>query len=345
MTIVTAVVTVFRFLAPHWGVLHVKHERRAAPVSRLLRTVLLGGTAAVAWLALSTTAASADSGAGSMSGTDSLSPVTAGLSPAVLDGSLLDPLASEGIGPDLPYPAVGNPTGAVDQLAASLPAAGTVLPAGPVSGLAEPVVNLVDSSLTETATAVVPAVTGLVPVAAPVLDPIGTILTETPAQAVPIAPPVAPPVGPAPAEPAAVVVPTPAPDGPALSGAGGPADLAPQTSEHSDAAASQAARNKAGSGRLSGAMSVPEAPRASALAAPAVPVLPADGAPGKGPDPLPAGPGSGTGSGPSLSGPGAPAACETSALLILPPLGADDATESVQQIPQPVAFDPGSSPD
>src|SRR6478752_7201909 len=110
-----------RFLRHTWGVLHVKHERHSGRASRLLRPVLLAGAATVAWLALSATSASAETGPdldaaarGLTSGISSLA------APSPHAAKAASPSGSGGDSSGLLSPVTRGVSNSVDRIVASI---------------------------------------------------------------------------------------------------------------------------------------------------------------------------------------------------------------------------------
>ncbi|MFC4395680.1 hypothetical protein [Arthrobacter sedimenti] len=321
---------------------------------RAVRPALLAGAAAVTWLTLSSTAASADTGPDSSSllggVTSSVSSLAHDLadtvSPAPL-GSPAGPAATSG----LLQPVVTQVSGLADNLIASVPVVDKVVPAGTVATVSAPLVEVADGVTAGVVQVVVDPAADAVPVLEPVLQPVSDLLTGAAPLPVPL--PEQPVDLQQPIE--AIQVELPAAETPAPAGAPAAAEasedvLQPATEADQDALA------LAGPPSAVGGV-IPETRGAAALAATSVlhtevsrlgdPVadepLSADPAPL--PANAPAPPASGTGSGGSAGGPSGTAAW-------LSPFGFDFelsgvvlAGDTSEHAPAPVSFDPGSSPD
>ncbi|MET3810273.1 hypothetical protein [Arthrobacter sp. UYEF3] len=312
----------------------MKHEPQSGRASRLLRPVLLAFASTAVWLALSATAASAETGAGADSSAGGLTwtfstvsspmPVPISSSPVVPPGAVLP--GTGGSSPGLLPPVPGSLTGSVAQFVASVPVS-QLVSANPVADLASPVAGLVDSAVAEPAGIVLPAASGPLPGAGAVLDPLDDALSG--ALSLPPAPPVT--------------------DPPPTSTGPDQADLLPAQDPAVDGGPIGAVDVAAGTATRVGLqlhMTQHPLPRPSAMTSPASPLQPNGELPGNGlSDAVPAGPGSGTGSGPAAAGPGAGFACETTAFELRPPLGRCQAGEPLHSAAPPVSFDPGSSPD
>ncbi|MEQ4521065.1 hypothetical protein ABLI39_17070 [Pseudarthrobacter sp. B907] len=191
--------------------------------------------------------------------------------------------------------------------------------------MASPAAELVADTAAGAVRTVIPVVSGLVPGSGPLVDPIADALTgvsslPTVATLPPAASasevPAVDPVGAATASPGSPGVATAAGIAPPESGA------TPTTSRH---------------------QALPSAwgPGASSEAREPANDLPADEVPGA----VPAIPGSGAASSQPGSGPGSYAAAETTAFELRPPPGMCETRHPLQAAPEPVSFDPGSSPD
>lgn len=301
----------------------MKNERLSGRAARLLRPVLLGGAAAAVWLVLAAPTASAETGpgldelAGSLDSTLSAAAPSAAL-PA-------PPPGSGGDSSGLLSPVLGSLPGSLDWVIAPA-TAGKDVPPGALHDPAVATVELVDGTAAEAVRAVIPIASGLLPASGNLVDPLAGVVAD-------IAPlPSAPsllPVAPAPAA-------TPAADP-------GEATTALPSSLRADASRRVA---PAGSGArpaasLQKALPRPSSPVASGEAQEPVDDLGTAGVP----DAVPAVPGSGAGSAQSASGPGAGAAAETTVFVLRPPPGLCETSNPLQTAPEPVSFDPGSSPD
>lgn len=323
---------------------------RAPRSLRSLRSLLLGGAAAVAWLALSSPGASADAGTPSDSILGGLTSSVSSVTSAAGDALSAAPSHSRAANPapapspasgsnGLLQPVVGSLTGAVDNLAGSIPVINQVVPDGAVSNAVSPVSAAVDNAASGFAETVIPPASETIPALQPVLDPVADVISGGDV-ALP--------------EPVAGVVTElvgePAVPGPGLlgdSGAGGDATAAlPDTA---DSVSSDASSN--GTAALATGFSAMWAPSmslgdTSGEAATSGVAAPSDGGNGPpGPEAVPAVPGSGSGSGQSSGGSSGGAACLTDLSLNLPQPGNTPASEPLQHAPAPVSFDPGSSPD
>ncbi|MDQ0826801.1 hypothetical protein QFZ60_002974 [Arthrobacter sp. B2I5] len=311
---------------------------------RALRPVILAGAAAVTWLTLSSTGASADSGPDSSS---LFGNVTSSVSSLVQDvaGSVSPAAPRPAAGPGLVQPVVTPVSGLADNLIAAVTVVDQVVPAGTVSAVSAPVVELADSVTTSVAQVVVAPAADALPVLEPVLQPVSDLLTGTAPLPLPLPDP---PVGAVPVDlPAGVI-----PDSAAAQSAA--VETLPEASE--TAAEADVDAGSPDSGQVTGGNPGSEASGVSVLAGtsgprtavsvPAAPdyeePLPVDQAPLPAQVPSPAsGAGSGGSSG-SLSG----------AAAWLSPFGfgferpgAVPAIEASEHAPAPVSFDPGSSPD
>lgn len=321
--------------------------RLSSPWSAL-RPVLLAGAAAVTWLTLSSTAASADAGHDSSSLLGSVANPVSTLSQNVVEaispaptGSSTDPAAA----PGLAQPVAAQVSGLADDLIASVPVVGQVVPVETVSTVTAPLAELADEVTIGLVDAVAEPASEALPALEPVLQPVSDVLTGTDQLPVPL-PGV--PVATAPAEVPVAALPVSAeaaPAAPALD-----RTAVPTASEADQAAAPAGATERIGSG-LAVLPSAPLAVTAGVRSAVAEtsgsvseePVGPAD------PAPLPAlappAPASGTGAGGSSSGSsGAPAWLSPFDFGLERP-GTLPAADPSEHAPAPVSFDPGSSPD
>ena len=336
----------------HWGVVRMAHM--SSPW-RALRPVLLAGAAAVTWLTLSSTAASADTGPDSPSllggVTSSISSLTSDLADVVSPapaGSPARPASGPAATSGMLQPVVTQVSGLADNLISSVPVVDQVVPAGTVSSVSAPVVEVADSVAAGAVQVVLDPAAGAVPALEPVLQPVSDLLTGS-AQL------------PLPGLPVEVQQPvqTVTPDVPAAE-APASAEPRPALAEAAEAvvatASEPAPADALAAGPLAAGNAVEESQRAdgltgtsvlqwdvSSLSDPAADQpLPVDPVP---PAQAPAVPGSGAGSGTSSGGP-------TGAAAWLSPYNFDFerpvavlAGDSLQHAPAPVSFDPGSSPD
>ncbi len=155
-----------------------------------MRPVLLAGAAAIGWLTMSSTAASADtpSEASSLLGgvtssvTSSVSSVTGKVGGTVPTDSQPSTTAPT------PAPAPSQPAGLLqpvasqvsavaDNLISAVPVVNQVVPTGTVSAVATPILEVVDGTTAVLVEAVVPPVAEAVPVLEPVLVPVSDLVT------------------------------------------------------------------------------------------------------------------------------------------------------------------------
>lgn len=296
----------------------MKNERHSGRASRLLRPVLLAGAAAAVWLALSATSASAETGASQ----DELaggpgSALSLAATPAPPAARQSPPSGSGGSSSGLLSPVLRVFPGHFEHAGIGVPA-GAVDLSNPLTGLVSPAVELVDGAAAGVVQTANPVLAGLVTASAHVPDPPAVALA-----------------GVAPLPPAQAILPAaPAPS----TDPGGAASTSP-TSPRFDAAAGVA---------TAGPAVPPAASRPPGLSQPSDPGTsteapqPAKGLPAGS---VPAGPGSSAESSRSAPGPGAGAAAETAAFELRPPWGTGSARNPLNAAPQPVSFDPGSSPD
>jgi len=314
---------------------------------RALRPVILAGAAAVSWLTLSSTAASADSGPDSSS---LLGSVTSSVSSLAQDvAATVSPAAptstaGPATGPGLLQPVVTSVSGVADNLIAAVPVVDQVIPAGTVSTVSAPVVGLADNVTAGVAQVVVAPAAEAVPALEPVLQPVSDLLTGAAPLPLPLPDP---PVGAVPVDLPAGVIPDSAP---AQGAAVETLPDVPETAPEPDVAGSAAAGQDTGGNPGSEASSVTvlagtSGPR-TAVSVPADPAyehpLPV------GPAPLPAqvpAPASGAGSGGSSSGPSGAVAWLTPFGFGFERPGLVPAIGASEHAPAPVSFDPGSSPD
>lgn len=311
---------------------------------RSLRPLLLGGAAAVAWLALSSTAASADSGSRSdpiLGGlTSTVSSVTSAAGNALSAVSAPLPVSPPASGSNgLLQPVVGSLTGPVDNLAATVPVVNQVLPDHTITNVISPVSSAVDDAAGNLAEAVIPPASETIPALKPVLDPIADVISGGEVTL---------------PEPVAGVVTEllgdPTVSGPNLldSGAAPVEASAMPGSADSDSAAGSSNATAASATGFIGALWQPSASLGdtsseAGISAETGPYGGENGPPR--PEVIPALPGSGSSSGQSSGASSGGAACLTDVFLNLPQPGNTPASGSLQHAPAPVSFDPGSSPD
>ena len=140
---------------------------------RVLRLFLLAGAAALAWLAFSTSAATADSASDSLLGstTTSVSSLTASVNAPVPEP--IDAIPSpDAPSPSLLQPMAGSIASAGGQLAAGLPVADQLVPTGTVSTVSDPIAATADDAAVALVDGVAPSLVEAVPVLDPVLQPV-----------------------------------------------------------------------------------------------------------------------------------------------------------------------------
>lgn len=312
---------------------------------RSLRSLLLGGAAAVAWLALSSTAASADSGSRSdpiLGGvTSSVSSVTSAAGNALSAVSAPSPGSSPASGSKgFLQPVVGNVTGPVDNLAATVPVVSQVVPNQTVTNVISPVGSAADDAAGNLAEAVIPPASETIPVLEPVLDPIAEVISRG---EVTLPEPVAGIVTELVGEPTA-------PDLNLLDSGAAPVAVSalPETADSDSAAGFSSATAASATGFIGTlwqpSMSLGDTSGEAGISPAARgPYGGGNGPPG--PEALPAVPGSGSSSGQASGASSGGAACLTDVFLNLPQSGNTPASGPLQHAPAPVSFDPGSSPD
>lgn len=314
---------------------------------RALRPALLAGAAAVTWLALSSTSASADAGPDSPSLLGSVTGSASSLAYELADTVSPAPAASPAgpaAGPGLVQPVVAQVAGVADNLITSVPVLDQVIPAGTLSTVSAPVGEIADTVTAGVVQVVVAPAAEAVPVLEPALQPVADLLTGTaplplPAPAVDAVPADLPSgvvPGPAAAQPVALEI---LPDG-AGTGLepGQESDASPTAPVAGGSAALATVRSAALANTFSpwAGMSVPADPASGQS-------LPVESAPL--PAQVPAAPGSGTGSVGSSGGSSGAAAWLSPAYFGFERPGAVPAGEASEHAPAPVSFDPGSSPD
>ncbi|ACL39165.1 conserved hypothetical protein [Pseudarthrobacter chlorophenolicus A6] len=325
-----------------------------------MRTLLLAGAAAIGWLTLSSTAASADtlSETSSLLGgvTTSVASSASSVAGKVAGTVPTDSQTSTTAVTPAPAPVPARPSGLLqpvasqllvvaDNLVSSVPVVSQVVPAGTVSAVAVPIVEAADRTTAALVEAAVPPVAEAVPVLEPVLVPVSGLVTGSDPLPLPLPDlsgtvpldelPASEPVPAAgngvvePAQGAAVAVES------ETFGAAGPARIAAVNIE----APALSAIPGFGSAFLAETAGIEPAAHHSGGGEPAT------DNPVQQPAQSPAVPGTGTGSG----GPASPAfgsaawlsAYDFDHLLSRAVLARDDR----EHTPAPVSFDPGSSPD
>jgi len=148
---------------------------------RALRPFLLAGAVTATWLALSASAATADSShdSGSLLGgvTSTVSspaaPLIGGVAP-ILDAAPSAPSATGVL-----QPVVGSVASTADHLIAAVPVVNSVVPAGTVTSVAVPVAAVVDMAAGGLLETVTPPLVEAVPVLEPVLQPVVHLVDAT----------------------------------------------------------------------------------------------------------------------------------------------------------------------
>lgn len=301
---------------------------------RVLRPLLLAGALTVAWLTLSSSAATADSSKdpGSFLGgvKSSVSSLSAPLTGAVTQlAEFHAPAAPAALPAGILQPAVGNLSHTADQLIAAVPVVNGVVPSGTVSTVTAPVTAIADGAVAGLVDAAVPPLVDAVPALEPVMQPVADLVTG----ATPLTP----------------VVTGVLNDSHAFLSAPAPETAGPASSSEEPARALE--NSEALSGTVAGSSGadltgVPLAAGSPGVSAP--PAAPADSdaeGPVPSPVPAPAGPGTGSGSGASPSGPSGAAAWLNAVELGIPLSGTFPINGALAHAPSPVSFDPGSSPD
>lgn len=320
---------------------------------RALRPVLLAGAATLTWLTFSSTPASADTLSDSSSLLGGVTSSVHSVSEKVL-GAVPGVPSTAGAQPaGLLQPVAGSVAGVADDLLGSLPVVRDVVPPGTVSAVTTPVVRIADGATSAVVETVVPPVTDSVPVLEPVLDPVTDLITGT-----------HPLPGPAPVLPG-----TPAEDDKELpvgpgSGASTAVDTAKTNAELPVPGTGQPATTHDGSfleASVVGAIPASRAGYAGQEVRPGALTFPWPGSsgvplpvespgsvdPSPRPGPVPAAPGvAGAGSGAGAwSGSSGSAAWLNFFDFNLAFIDADRVNGHSESIPDPVSFDPGSSPD
>jgi hypothetical protein len=156
-----------------------------------MRPVLLAGAAAIGWLTMSSTAASADtlSEASSLLGgvtssvTSSVSSVTgkvAATVPTDSQPSTTAPTPAPAPAPALPtgllQPVASQVSAVADTLVSAVPVVNRVVPTGTVSAVATPILEVADGATAVLVEAVVPPVAEAIPALEPVLVPVSDLV-------------------------------------------------------------------------------------------------------------------------------------------------------------------------
>ncbi len=312
----------------------VVHVTGASSLWRTLRPTLLAGAAALTWLTVSSTAASADTlpEPSSLLGSVTSSVASVGealptLSPGVESGRM-----PASVPTGLLQPAAAPLAGAVDSLITSVPVVNHVVPANTVSAVTAPVTAVADNVAVGAIGAVVSPLTEAVPVLEPVVQPITDLVGGIPPLPGDLPEPPQLPAAPN-AEPTAES--TGISDGTAAPESI-PASAGSVTAEDPELAAAPATSEPAyfASYPTSGV---------NPIAVVGEQTVPSGGSPY--PAHAPAPPVSGGGSS-TASGTGSgPAAWLDAFSLQLPLAGNSLVGEYSKHAPSPVFFDPGSSPD
>ncbi|MET3140781.1 UNVERIFIED_ORG: hypothetical protein ABIB13_000473 [Arthrobacter sp. UYEF2] len=294
---------------------------------RALRPLLLAGAVAATWLALSASAATADSSkdSGSVLGglNSSVSSLTAPLTGAV--SPILEAPSPSPSPPGLLQPGVGILAGTADQLIAAVPVVKSVVPAGTVTAVAVPVAAVVDTAADDLIETVALPLTDAAPVLEPVLKPVVDLVDAT----VPSTPVTLP--GVLPLEEIAVA------------GDISAVTHAPAAAGHVTPDATNSPGTAANLLAVTGTLPLPVPAGADMHSVPAESPWTTD--PSTPATPAPAGPVSGAGSGASPSGASGSAASLDESSFNVPLLGVFPISGSPDHAPSPVSFDPGSSPD
>ncbi|MCQ6269712.1 hypothetical protein M8J71_04325 [Pseudarthrobacter sp. R1] len=237
-------------------------------------------------------------------------------------------------------PVVGQLSGLADHIVSAVPVVNQVVPTGTVTAVSAPIAGVADGATAGLVDVVVPPVAAAVPVLEPVLEPVSDLATGN--APLPVAVPELPvvPVDADTSGGATVVT-----DDPAAAGNLGAATESPTPSGVPVVDAVKGpglAVSPVGTVALTGIAPVLwVADAASGVEAEQQDI--AD------PSPVhaqaPAAPGSGAGSGASTSGSSGSAAWLSTFTFDLPFAGAVRAGETSENVPAPVSYDPGSSPD
>ena len=361
------------------GGVEMRGSRVFPRAASILRSVMVAGAGTAVWMALSATAANADTGTADkhlLESTGSSSAISVPLPDVALPNAVKGLLPADQISVPLPAvtPVVQNVGGSLDHLVSAVPVTNQALPADTVGTIVNTVVVPVTDPVDHTVNVVVPPVnSALEPVRLePVTDAVNPVVEPIVGAVDTALPPldsVMPPVSIPPVTVPPVVVPpvtVPAVELPAVPGTDGAVAAAVPDAGTVPAAAVVSSTNTTDAD-LQSKLSAPStavgaaadaspwvmSPRAfgpggitavlGGASSPAEPAAPS-GLPGDR-DAVPSGL-AGSGSGSSSNGPPSPAAAFLNAALIIP---ADAfpglTTASDDQHPKPVSFDPGSSPD
>jgi hypothetical protein len=227
-------------------------------------------------------------------------------------------------------PVVGNVSGIADNIVSVVPVVNQVVPAGTVTSVTAPIVQLAEGTTAAVVDAVVPPVAGTLPALEPVLQPVSDLVTGS------------------------ALLPNELPEMPLIAVDGEiPADAAIVAVDAFGNAEAALAKSS-----VTDAPDTASSPHgAAALAGTSVPQWgaindsgfrdeqPGTADPSPAPVRAPGGPGSGTGSGTASAGSAGSAAFLSPFTFDLPRTGAVRAGETSEHAPAPVSFDPGSSPD
>lgn len=314
---------------------------------RAMRPALLAGAAAVMWLTLSSTAASADAGPDSSSLPGGATGTVLSLAHSLAD-TVSPPHAGSAAGvtaaPGLAQPVAARISGLADNAIAVVPVLEQVVPPGAVSTVSAPLADVADAATAGAVQVLVAPAAEAVPALEPVLQPVSDLLTGASTVALP-----ALPVDALPGDLPAIVIPDPEVAQPAPLEA--PATALETASEPGPD--SGALLDELGVGDVAQLQTTGNAGLANIFEPPSA--MPASADPDSGqslpvdpaqlPDQVPAVPASGTGSGGSSGGPSGAAAWLSPFDFGFEHPGAVLAGEASGHIPAPVSFDPGSSPD
>lgn len=289
---------------------------------RALRSLLVAGAAATAWLTLSAPAASADAApdSGTLLGGVStsvssvaeaaISPVEAAVVPLAIpdsapaDSTVLPEQPSSAEPAGWLQPLTGTVTGTVDHLVEAVPVVNQIVPSGTVTAATAPVIGAADQIVVETIQEVLPPASNTPPVLDAVVEPVSDLLTSVDSLQISV-----PTVRGDPEDAGGLPLASVMSKTTALFPAAVPGTLQPAP-------------------LLAGILEAP---------------LPSDGSPV--PFALSAVPGSGSGSSQSSAGGAGGTAWLSTFHPDVPLTGVFPVSGPLQNAPAPVSFDPGSSPD
>lgn len=332
----------------HRGVIRMARSRSPW---RALRPVLLAGAATLTWLTFSSTAASADTLSETSSLVGGVTSSVSAVSEKLVSSAQGNPSAPAAQSPGLLKPVVASVSDLADNVVASVPIVHKVVPAGTVTAVTAPVVEIADGTTSAVVEAVIPPVTEAVPVLEPVLDPVKDVISGATPVNVPALP------GPATGEDTpSILDPVPVEQATATE----TELLGETTSSASSTESTSSTKPSAGGsapdvgsalsatpGSDEGSAGTPVFPWQGFLAPSAQVDAPSSDDPSPRPGPAPAAPVvSGTGTGASSAGGSSGSAAWLNPYDYYLPLtvASYDGAFS-QHVPAPVSFDPGSSPD